>query len=71
MIIMGILDSLTKNPSLIALAALGIGLFVFRDKISGFFSDITGGAQTLSTLGGNLTSNLPGIQDITSGITEA
>jgi len=42
---MGFLDSLSKNPSAIALAALGIGLFIFRDKISGFFSDITGGAE--------------------------
>jgi len=42
---MGILDTLSKNPSFLALAALGVGLFIFRDKISGFFSDITGGAQ--------------------------
>jgi len=42
---MGILDTISKNPSFLALAALGIGLFIFRDKISGFFSDITGGAQ--------------------------
>jgi len=64
---MGILDSLTKNPSLLALAALGIGLFIFRDKISGFFSDITGGAKTAGILGSNLSSNLTGIQDILSG----
>ena len=69
-----IIDSLTKNPSLLALAALGIGLFIFRDKISGFFSDITGGAQgaaqiaeTGGILGANLQSNLVGIQDILSG----
>jgi len=62
---MGILDNLTKNPSLLALAALGIGLFIFRDKISGFFSDITGGAagtasiaETGGILAKNLTSNL-------------
>lgn len=74
---MGILDSLTKNPSLIALAALGIGLFIFRDKISGFFSGITGGAQTVSNLGEtgnilseNLLGNLTGLQNITSGITD-
>lgn len=71
---MGIIDSLTKNPGLLALAALGIGLFIFRDKISGFFSDITGGAQgaaqiaeTGGILGENLQSNLTGIQDILSG----
>jgi len=58
---MGILESLTKNPSLIALAALGIGLFIFRDKISGFFSDITGGAQgaaQIAETGGLLARNL-------------
>jgi len=62
---MGFFDSISKNPSVVALAALGIGLFIFRDKISGFFSDITGGAagtaaaaETIGTLGGNLTSNL-------------
>lgn len=58
---MGLLDNLTKNPSLIALAALGIALFVFRDKISGFFSDITGGAQgtaQIAETGGILARNL-------------
>lgn len=58
---MGILDNLTKNPSFLALAALGIGLFVFRDKISGFFSDITGGAQgtaQIAETGGILARNL-------------
>jgi len=62
---MGILDSLTKNPGLLGLAALGIGLFIFRDRISGFFSDITGGAAgtaKVAEVGGilaeNLTSNL-------------
>jgi len=54
-----------NNPSIFALAAIGIGLFLFRDKISDFFSKITGGAEgaaavgeTASILGGNLTSNL-------------
>jgi len=47
---MGILDSLSKNPSVIALAALGIGLFLFRDKISGFFSDISGGAAGIKSV---------------------
>jgi len=58
---MGILDSLTKNPSLLGLAALGIGLFIFRDKISGFFSDITGGAAgtaSIAETGGILARNL-------------
>jgi len=67
---MGTFDFLTKNPSLIALAALGIGLFIFRDKISGFFSDVTGGTQAAATLGSNFNSNLQGIQDITTGISE-
>jgi len=71
---MGILSNLAKNPSLIALAALGIGLFIFRDRISGFFSDITGGikgakeiGETVSVLNENLLGNLKGIQDILSG----
>jgi len=62
---MGILENLAKSPGLLALGALAIGLFVFRDRISGFFSDITGGAQgtaSIAELGGilseNLTSNL-------------
>jgi len=58
---MGILDSLTKNPSFLGLAALGIGLFIFRDKISGFFSDITGGAAgtaSIAETGGILARNL-------------
>jgi len=57
---MGILDSLTKNPGLLALGALAIGLFIFRDKISGFFSDITGGAQgtaQIAETGGILARN--------------
>jgi len=65
---MGILSNLAKNPSLIALAALGIGLFVFRDRISGFFSDITGGAKTANLLGENLLSNLQGTQNLLLGI---
>jgi len=71
---MGILDSLSKNPSFVALAALGIGLFIFRDKISEFFSNITGGVegaaevgQTVGILNENLQGNLTGIQDILSG----
>jgi len=71
---MGILNTLSKNPTLIALGALGIGLFIFRDKISGFFSDITGGiegakelGETAKVLNENLLSNLKGIQDLLSG----
>ncbi len=59
--IMGILDSISKNPSFLALAALGIGLFIFRDRISGFFSDITGGAEgtaQIAETGGILARNL-------------
>jgi len=58
---MGIFDSLTKNPGLLGLAALAIGLFIFRDRISGFFSDITGGAQgtaQIAETGGILARNL-------------
>lgn len=58
---MGILDSISKNPSFLALAALGIGLFIFRDRISGFFSDITGGAEgtaQIAETGGILARNL-------------
>jgi len=71
---MGILDNLLKSPSLIALGALAVGLFVFRDRISGFFSDITGGVKgageigkTVGILNENLQGNLTGIQDIVSG----
>jgi len=65
---MGILSTLAKNPTLIALGALGIGLFIFRDKISTFFSNITGGAETANLLGENLLSNLQGTQDLLLGI---
>jgi len=71
---MGIISTLTKSPGLLALGALGIGLFIFRDRISGFFSDITGGlegakelGETTKLLNENLLSNLRGIQDILSG----
>lgn len=62
---MGLVSELTKSPGLLALGALAIGLFVFRDRISGFFSDITGGAagtaqiaETGGILARNLQSNL-------------
>jgi len=35
--IMGILSNLASNPSVLLIAGLGVALFVFRDKISGFF----------------------------------
>jgi len=57
-----------------SLVALGITLFIFRDKISGFFSDITGGVkgaqevgETVGILNENLQGNLTGLQDIVSG----
>jgi len=71
---MGILNTLSKNPTLIALGALAVGLFIFRDRISGFFSDITGGlegakelGETTRLLNENLLGNLKGIQDLLSG----
>jgi len=74
---MGIFDSLTKNPSLILLAGVGIALFVFRDKISNFFSGISGGAQAVGTAGeisntllDNLQGNLTGTQNALEGINE-
>jgi len=73
-----ILGGIAKNPSIIALAALGIGLFIFRDKISDFFSAITGGAaaasqageitQTaLDTLQGNQQGLLDALNNLTTG----
>jgi len=58
---MGILDSISKNPSFLALAALGLGLLIFRDKISGFFSDISGGAEgaaSVAALGGRAAEGI-------------
>jgi len=56
------------------LAAIGITLFIFRDKISEFFSNISGGVEgaqeigeTVGILNENLQGNLTGIQDILSG----
>jgi len=56
------------------IAVIGILLFVFRDKISEFFSNITGGVEgasqigkTVGILNENLQGNLTGIQDILSG----
>ncbi len=68
------LGGLLKNPSVIAIAALGVLAFVFRDKISSFASGITGGAKTVSNFGEvgqglseNLLGSFEGIQDIFSG----
>ena len=71
MISMGILDSLTKNPSLIALGALGIGLFVFRDKISSFFSNISGGAEAVGTAGQISQTALNTLQENQQGLLDA
>jgi len=74
---MGILDSLTKNPGLLGLAALGIGLFIFRDKISDFVSGISGGAKAVkttsdisNTLLDNLLGNLTGTQKSLDNLTD-
>jgi len=58
---MGILDSISKNPSFLALAGLGVVLLVFNKQISQFFSDITGGAKgtaSIAETGGILARNL-------------
>jgi len=66
---MGVLENLAKNPAVLAIAALGIVAFIFRDKISDFLSNITGGAETANILGENLLSNLQGTQDLLNNIT--
>jgi len=65
---MGVVENLAKNPAVLIIAAVGIGLFIFKDKISDFFSTITGGAETANLLGENLLSNLQGTQDLLLGI---
>jgi len=67
---MGVLENLTKNPAVLGIAALGIVAFIFRDKISDFLSNITGGAATANILGENFLSNLQGTQDLLKGINE-
>jgi len=64
---MGLLNDLTKNPGLLALGALAVGLFIFKDKISGGFSDFFKAADAAGnvtglagTLAGNLQGNLTG-----------
>jgi len=73
---MGILNTLSKNPTLIGFGVLAITLFIFRDRISGFFSDITGGVkgaagigETVGILNENFQGFLTGIQDLASGKT--
>jgi len=73
---MGILNTLSKNPTLIGLGALAVGLFIFRDRISDFFSNISGGAEgaaaigeTVGILNENFQGFLTGIQDLASGKT--
>ena len=75
--IMGILDKISKNPTLIGLGVIAVLAFVCRDKISAFASGISGGAETVSNLGQtgnilseNLLGNLTGIQDIFKGISD-
>jgi len=67
---MGVLENLAKNPAVLGIAALGIVAFIFRDKISDFLSNITGGAATANILGENLLSNLQGTQDLLNNITK-
>jgi len=73
---MGILDNLTKNPSFLLLAGVGVALFVFRDKISDFFSTITGGIEAAATAGEisqglltNLQGNLTGTTNLLNQLT--
>jgi len=54
--------------------AAGVLAFIFKDKISDFFSNISGGVEgakeigeTVGILNENLQGNLTGIQDIVSG----
>jgi len=75
---MGILDNLTKNPSFLLLAGVGVALFVFRDKISDFFSTITGGVEAAATAGEisqglltNLQGNLTGVTTTLNSLTES
>jgi len=59
------------------IAIIGVLAFVFRDKISDFFSKITGGAETVANLGEtsnilseNLLGNLTGTQDLLNNLTK-
>jgi len=65
---MGVIENLAKNPAVLIIAAVGVGLFIFKDKISDFLSNVTGGAETANLLGENLLSNLQGTQDFLLGI---
>jgi len=67
---MGVLENLAKNPAVLGIAAVGIIAFIFRDKISDFLSNITGGAATANILGENLLSNLQGTQDLLNNLTK-
>jgi len=67
---MGVLENLAKNPAVLGIAALGIVAFIFRDKISDFLSNITGGAETANILGENFLSNLQGTQETLNSLTE-
>jgi len=67
---MGVLENLAKNPAVLGIAALGVIAFIFRDKISDFLSNITGGAATANILGENFLSNLEGTQNLLNSITD-
>jgi len=68
---MGILDNLTKNPSFLLIAGVGVALFVFRDKISNFFSTITGGIEAAATAGEISQGLLTNLQGNLTGTTNA
>ena len=78
---MGILSDLGKNPSFLLIAGVGVALFVFKDKISDFFNNITGGIEAattageitqtaLDTLQGNQTGLINAVNDLTKGFTQ-
>jgi len=67
---MGIIENLAKNPAVLGIAAVGIIAFIFKDKISDFLSNISGGAETANLLGENLLSNLQGTQNLLKGVND-
>jgi len=68
---MGILENLTKNPSFLALAGVGIVLFIFKDKISDFFSTISGGAAAASQAGEITQTALDTLQGNQQGLIDS
>jgi len=67
---MGVIENLAKNPAVLGIAAVGIIAFIFKDKISDFLSNISGGAATANILGENLLSNLQGTQNLLKGVND-